>query len=173
MAASETAAAPDTLGSRSVLLLTFTRSYQGPPAGASAARPALKRGISRASQNEATAPASNQRDLGQNCGIPRIGTRLALGWGMATRRVHPAAIAAASDGSVLINVIGLLPASMQQRLGAELGEPVFVGIALSRRDAGQVMARLDGAAAEASAHLLGGRPGKSAKSAKSRARRRR
>jgi hypothetical protein len=34
---------------------------------------------------------------------------------------------------------------------------VFVGVALNQRDAGDVVARLDGAAAEASAHLLGGR----------------
>lgn len=78
--------------------------------------------------------------------------------GMAARRAHPAAIAAASDGSVLINVVGLLPEAIQVRLQAALGAmPLFVGIALNQRDAGDVVARLDGAAAEASAHLLGGR----------------
>ncbi len=92
---------------------------------------------------------------------------------MATRRVHPAAIAAASDGSVLINVSGALPASLQQRLGAALGAPVFVGVALSEREAGQVLRRLDGAAAEASAHLLGGKPRKRTKSARSRGPKRR
>jgi hypothetical protein len=85
---------------------------------------------------------------------------------MATRRVHPAAIAAASDGSVLINVSGTLPATLRQRLEAALGTPVFVGVALSEREARQVVARLDGAAAEASAHLLGARPQKRAKSTK-------
>jgi hypothetical protein len=92
---------------------------------------------------------------------------------MATRRVHPAAIAAASDGSVLINVSGTLPASLQRQLDTALGAAVFVGIALGEREAGLVMARLDGAAAEASAHLLGARSQKRAKSAKSRTRKRR
>ena len=78
--------------------------------------------------------------------------------GMASRRAHPAAIAAASDGSVLINVVGLLPEAVQERLQQALGAlPLFVGVALSQREAGDVVARLDGAAAEASAHLLGGR----------------
>ena len=70
---------------------------------------------------------------------------------------------------MLINVVGLLPEAIQARLRDALGTAsVFVGIPLSERDAGDVVARLDGAAAEASAHLLGGR----AKSlANSRARR--
>ncbi len=77
---------------------------------------------------------------------------------MASRRAHPAAIAAASDGSVLINVVALLPDGVQAQLAAALGAaPLFVGVPLNRRDAGHVVARLDGAAAEASAHLLGGR----------------
>lgn len=101
---------------------------------------------------------------------------------MAQRRVHPAAIAAASDGSVLINVADSLPDRIRERLAEVLGSDVFVGVALSQRDAGEVVARLDGAAAEASAQLLGGgshpkllaaRPKKSAKSGASRARSRR
>lgn len=88
----------------------------------------------------------------------RSGTRLAIAEAMSSRRVHPAAIAAASDGSVLINVVGLLPEGVQASLRKALGTaPLFVGIPLNERDAGDVVARLDGAAAEASAHLLGSR----------------
>ncbi len=76
---------------------------------------------------------------------------------MAPRRAHQAAVAAASDGSVLINVVGLLPDAMQNQLSKRLGAPLFVGVSLNVRDAGDVVARLDGAAAEACAHLLGGR----------------
>jgi hypothetical protein len=77
---------------------------------------------------------------------------------MALRRAHQAAIAAASDGSVLINVVGLLPEDVQAELSRRFGtKPVFVGIPLSEGDALEVVLRLDGAAAEASAHLLGGR----------------
>jgi hypothetical protein len=83
---------------------------------------------------------------------------------MALRRAHRAAIAAASDGSVLINVVDLLPPDVQTRLGKALGVAnVFVGVPLSERDAEAVVIRLDGAAAEASAHLLGGRAGKPSK----------
>jgi hypothetical protein len=80
---------------------------------------------------------------------------------MALRRAHQAAIAAASDGSVLINVVDLLPAAVQARLGKALGATtVFVGVPLNERDAEAVVFRMDGAAAEASAHLLGGRAAK-------------
>ena len=77
---------------------------------------------------------------------------------MAPRRAHQAAIAAASDGSVLINVVDLLPEDVQNQLGLALGtSQLFVGVPLGQRDAANVVARLDGAAAEASAHLLGNR----------------
>jgi hypothetical protein len=87
--------------------------------------------------------------------------------------VYPAAIAAASDGSVLINMVETLPPRVRERLEQELGSGVFVGVPLNQRDAGAVVARLDGAAAEASAHLLASRPKKRGNSAKSRARSRR
>ena len=87
---------------------------------------------------------------------------------MVRRRAHPAAIAAASDGSVLINMAEELPASLRERLEQALGSSVFVGVPLNERDAGMVVERLDGAAAEASAHLLASRRTKGAKSAKSR-----
>jgi hypothetical protein len=78
--------------------------------------------------------------------------------GMAPRRAHQAAIAAASDGSVLINVVELLPEDVQNRLGEALGtSQLFIGVPLKQREAADVVARLDGAAAEASALLLGGR----------------
>jgi hypothetical protein len=78
--------------------------------------------------------------------------------GMAPRRAHRAAIAAASDGSVLINVVELLPEAVLDRLGEALGTTqLFVGVPLKQREAADVVARLDGAAAEASAQLLGGR----------------
>jgi len=77
---------------------------------------------------------------------------------MVLRRAHRAAIAAASDGSVLINVVDLLSDDVQDRLGEALGtRQLFIGIPLKQREAADVVARLDGAAAEASAHLLGGR----------------
>ena len=77
---------------------------------------------------------------------------------MALRRAHQAAIAAGSDGSILINVVGLLPEGLREKLAGELGtEQLFVGIPLNEKDASSVVNRLDGAAAEASAHLLGGR----------------
>ena len=83
---------------------------------------------------------------------------------MALRRVNRAAIAAASDGSVLINVVDLLPAAFQARLGKALGvATVFVGVPLNESDAEQVVTRLDGAAAEASAHLLCGLSAKPSK----------
>jgi hypothetical protein len=78
--------------------------------------------------------------------------------GMASRRAHRAAIAAASDGSVLINVVELLPEDVLNRLGEALGTTqLFVGVPLKQREAAEVVARLDGAAAEASAQLLGSR----------------
>ena len=77
---------------------------------------------------------------------------------MAPRRAHGAAVAAASDGSVLINVVNLLPEEVQNQLGLALGTSrLFVGVPLGQREAADVVARLDGAAAEASAHLLGSR----------------
>jgi len=83
---------------------------------------------------------------------------------MASRRAHQAAIAAASDGSVLINVVELLPDEVQARLSKQLGATtLFVGVPLNEKDAFQVVARLDGAAAEASAQLLGSRGKKRAK----------
>ena len=98
---------------------------------------------------------------------------------MVPLKAHQAAIAAASDGSVLINVVGLLPAEMRAQLSKELGSTaLFIGLPLSHQDASDVVARLDGAAAEASAHLLGGRnngstrpPPRPRKRAKSRAKR--
>jgi len=74
---------------------------------------------------------------------------------MAPRRAHQAAIAAASDGTVLINVVGLLPDAVQLQLSRALGATsLFIGVPLNESDAAQVVVRLDGAAAEASAHLL-------------------
>jgi len=75
-----------------------------------------------------------------------------------------AAIAAASDGSVLINVVSLLPTALQRRLSQHLGraDPIFVGIPLSGKEAEAVVARLDDAAAEAAALVLGRRQLKTA-----------
>ena len=89
---------------------------------------------------------------------------------MAPRRAHQAAIAAASDGTVLINVVGLLPDAVQLQLSRALGATsLFIGVPLNESDAAQVVVRLDGAAAEASAHLLGRRPQKRANAPKRRA----
>jgi hypothetical protein len=76
---------------------------------------------------------------------------------MQSQRAHRAAIAAASDGSVLLNVVELLPADVQARLGDALGATqLFIGVPLRQREAANVVAKLDSAAAEASAMLLGG-----------------
>jgi hypothetical protein len=83
---------------------------------------------------------------------------------MAPRRSQAAAIAAASDGSVLLNVVELLSDDLRARLRKQLGSaPSFIGIALDQTDAAEVIARLDGAAAEASARLLGSRRERAAK----------
>jgi hypothetical protein len=92
---------------------------------------------------------------------------------MASRRAHPAAIAAASDGSVLINLVSRLPEELLEQLSRTLGAPLFIGVPLSEREAGAVVARLDNAAAEASAQLLGSRPKKAAKAPAASARKRR
>jgi hypothetical protein len=90
---------------------------------------------------------------------------------MAPRRAHRAAIAAASDGSVLINVVELLPDDVQNRLGEALGTTqLFIGVPLRQREAADVVARLDDAAAEASARLLGDRRVATAKPKPRRAR---
>lgn len=55
-------------------------------------------------------------------------------------------------------MVGLLPEPLRAKLAGELGTAeLFVGIPLNEKDASSVVNRLDGAAAEASAHLLGGR----------------
>jgi hypothetical protein len=85
-------------------------------------------------------------------------TIAAVGFMAPRRRAHHAAIAAASDGSVLINVVGQLPEAVVHELSKRLGPGrLFIGMPLSEGDATNVVARLDGAAAEAAAHLLGGR----------------
>ncbi len=88
---------------------------------------------------------------------------------MSSRRVHAAAIAAGSDGSVLINMVSLLPERLQQQLAQKLGGPLFVGVPLAEREAGSVVSRLDDAAAEASAKLLGSRPAQAKKSSPAKA----
>lgn len=74
---------------------------------------------------------------------------------MKSRPAHLAAIAAASDGSVLINLVAELPVTLQAKLAQALGAAVFVGVALGEHEAHQIVERLDDAAAEASARLLG------------------
>ncbi|MDF3069493.1 MAG: hypothetical protein K0R38_5094 [Polyangiaceae bacterium] len=84
--------------------------------------------------------------------------RLAMLDGMASRRAQSAAIAAGSDGSVMINLVELLTEDMRARLTKQLGSPaLFVGVPLSEKEAVEVVSRLDGAAAEASAKLIGAR----------------
>ncbi|HYP91323.1 MAG TPA: hypothetical protein VEQ59_24320 [Polyangiaceae bacterium] len=89
-------------------------------------------------------------------------------------KAHQASIAAASDGSVLLNVVELVSDDLRTRLMEQLGsQPIFVGIPLTQKDAGEVIERLDGAAAEASAQLLGSRPKPRAKPSGKRASKRR
>lgn len=88
---------------------------------------------------------------------------------MASRRAQHAAVAAGSDGSVLINLVELLTDDMRARLAKQLGSPaVFVGVPLSEKEAGEVVVRLDGAAAEAAAKLIGARRPRSKPPAKRR-----
>lgn len=79
---------------------------------------------------------------------------------MKSGPAHLAAIAAASDGSVLINLVAELPVALQAKLAQALGAAVFVGVELSEHEAHQVVERLDDAAAEASARLMGVRRAK-------------
>ncbi len=131
----------------------------------------LKPRASRSSQLEAEAPVTAGSFLEE-----RAGGGLARGSqnerAMAPRRASHAAIAAASDGSVLLNLVDLVSDELRAHLSRQLGaQPVFIGIPLNERDASHVVARLDGAAAEASAQLLGGRRRKRAP-AKPRSKRR-
>jgi hypothetical protein len=113
-------------------------------------RPSLGLNFARASLEEP--------EFASNFGVTEGGMPLAERYAMASRRDHPAAIAAASDGSVLINLVELLPDDVMARIRKHLGTAtLFVGVPLSERDAIGVVARLDGAAAEASAQLLGHR----------------
>jgi hypothetical protein len=58
----------------------------------------------------------------------------------------------------MINLVELLTDDMRARLTKQLGTPaVFVGIPLTEREAVEVVARLDGAAAEAAAKVIGAR----------------
>ncbi|HYQ18624.1 MAG TPA: hypothetical protein VEQ58_22765 [Polyangiaceae bacterium] len=89
-------------------------------------------------------------------------------------KAHQASIAAASDGSVLLNVIELVSDDLRTRLTEQLGSlPIFVGVPLTQKDASDVIERLDGAAAEASAQLLGSRPKRRPKASGKRASKRR
>jgi hypothetical protein len=88
---------------------------------------------------------------------------------MASRRAQPAAIAAGSDGSVLINLVELLTEDLRARLTKQLGSPaLFVGVPLDEKEAGAVVSRLDGAAAEASAKLIAARKPRAKPTAKRR-----
>jgi hypothetical protein len=154
MAASETAATPDTLGRRSVLLVTLSSVPKPQPY-------ARILDLGRTFRERPSLDPFVVRQLQLFLGIfgwAEGGTMLAKLLGMAPRRAHRAAIAAASDGSVLINVVELLPEDVQERLGEALGTTqLFIGVPLKQREAADVVARLDDAAAEASARLLGGR----------------
>jgi len=58
-------------------------------------------------------------------------------------------------------VAELLSETQHARLRKQLGSAsIFIGIPLNEKDAAEIIERLDGAAAEASAHLLGGRANK-------------
>ncbi len=79
---------------------------------------------------------------------------------MASRRVQQAAIAVGSDGSVLINVSSLVPARLKAQLALALGirQPLFVARPMLKKEAELLLARLDDAAAEAAARVLGAVP---------------
>jgi hypothetical protein len=123
----------------------------------------LKPAASRSSQLEA-ARAGSPASFSRRKRALAAGTKLAHQRVMAPRRASHAAIAAASDGSVLLNVVELVSDELRAHLSRQLGSlPVFIGIPLNEREAVEVVARLDGAAAEASAQLLGSRAQKRAK----------
>jgi hypothetical protein len=68
------------------------------------------------------------------------------------------AIAAASDGTVLVNLVEQLPGELVGKIIKHLGgAPVFVGVLLNEREASRVVARIDNAAAEAAATVISAR----------------
>jgi hypothetical protein len=75
---------------------------------------------------------------------------------MPKRRSHPAELALAIDGSVLLNVTSLLDEPTRSAIARATGnaDNVFIGVALTGTDARRVRRKLDDASAEAAAVVL-------------------
>lgn len=77
-----------------------------------------------------------------------------------SRRVHLAPLALTSDGDVLLNVATIASATDFEtvvRAAESEHRAVFVGVMLSPREAEFAIARLDNAADETAARIVGGR----------------
>lgn len=85
---------------------------------------------------------------------------LAERWNMATKKPHTAALALASDGTLLLNVAGEAGdddlEALIKRAKASSGS-VFVGIPLSAAEARRVAQRLEHSSAEAAALVFAAR----------------
>ncbi len=76
---------------------------------------------------------------------------------MAKRRADQAQLGLTSNGVVIVNVLGLIPAdaanALRRALPRGLGKDWFIGAAVSEREASALWLRLDDAAAEGAARL--------------------
>lgn len=75
-----------------------------------------------------------------------------------SRALHRAAVAITTDGAVLANVTEILGVSDLEKALERLCEtegPIFIGVPVSRADARVLLARVEDAAAEALAKLVG------------------
>jgi hypothetical protein len=76
-----------------------------------------------------------------------------------SRRIHGATLALAPDGTVFVGLAqfgGASPEELLRRALEEDGE-VFVGVALSAKERSRAALRVDNAAAEAAAYVIGKR----------------
>ncbi len=90
-----------------------------------------------------------------------------------SRRLHGAAIAFTTDGTMLVSVAHLTgahdPAQLLKLALEDTGE-AFIGVAVTARDARKVLARLDNAGAEAAAGIAAARQRRRRVTARSRRR---
>jgi hypothetical protein len=75
-------------------------------------------------------------------------------------RIHAAALALASDSTIVVNVAHLFNTQDARRLlqlSTELGGELFIGVTLTQREAKEAAGWLEGAAAEVVGHVGGRR----------------
>jgi hypothetical protein len=79
---------------------------------------------------------------------------------MMKPRIHAAALALASDSTIVVNVAHLFNTQDAVKLvqhAIELGGELFIGVTLTRREAREVARWLEGSAAEVVGHVGGRR----------------